>query len=197
MGNNYSTISFVLNFIIFVVTATLVIRFFREDGDWSLDRARHAFRYFTVQSNVLCAIAALLRILFPDSGWTYYLKFAGTAAVMVTMMTVLLFLGPTFGYINMFIGSDLFMHLLTPLTALVSLCVFERRGISLPCSFVGLLPVVLYAPLYGYKVLYAPKDRRWDDFYGFNRDGKWPLKVVFMLLLTVLICVALYFLLNI
>jgi hypothetical protein len=190
------TISFCINIIIFIITFVLVISVFREDGKWSPARAKRAFRFFTLQSNVLCAISALCVCLFPDADWAYYLKIIGTAGVMVTMLTVLIFLGQVYGYKPLLAGSDLFMHLLTPLMALISLVLFERRGIGFWTSFIGLLPVALYAPLYLYKIKYAPEDKRWEDFYAFNRTGKWWLSYAFMLIGTALICLCLYFLLN-
>lgn len=197
MINTNSTISFALNFIIFAVTTVLIILYFRKDGKWCPQRARNAFKYFTVQSNALCALAALLMMLFPEAEWAYYFKIVGTSGVTVTMLTVLLFLGPTFGYQYMFKGSDLFMHLLTPIMAIVSLCVFERAGISLEMAFIGMLPVALYAPLYYYKIFRAPEGKRWDDFYGFNRNGKWAVSYLLMHLGAAVICIVLYLLLNV
>ena len=112
------------------------------------------------------------------------------------MLTVILFLGRIYGYAALFKGSDLFMHLITPILALISLCVFERRGIGLGASFIGMLPVALYAPLYLYNVVLAPEDKRWEDFYAFNRDGKWWISYLVMLAGTALVCIGLYFLLN-
>ena len=126
-----SVFSLVINIIIIVITTILVVRFFRENGKWSPARGKKAFRYFTTQSNVLCAVSALAMCLFPEKEWAYYLKVMGTAAVTVTMLTVLIFLGRLYGYKALLTGSDLFMHLITPLLAIISLCVFERRGISL------------------------------------------------------------------
>lgn len=196
MGNNNSAISFAINLIIFVVTFIFTAQLFFRDKKWCPERAKNAFRFFTVQSNVLCAISALFLLLYPDADWAFYLKYIGTCAVTVTMMTVLLFLGPVFGYQYMFRGSDLFMHLLTPLMAIVSFCVFERRGLSLPESFLGLLPVALYAPLYLYKILFASVDKRWDDFYGFNRNGKWYISYLLMHLGAAIICIVMFFLLG-
>ena len=189
--------SIAINIIIIIITTILVIRFFREDGRWSPARGKRAFRYFTTQSNVLCAISALFMCLFPEADWTYYLKLMGTAAVTVTMLTVLIFLGRLYGYKVLLIGSDLFMHLITPLLAIISLCGFVRRGIGFLTSFIGIIPVVLYAPLYLYNVVYAPEDKRWEDFYGFNRNGKWPVAYAVMLAGNALICVVFYAVLNI
>ena len=189
-------ISLFINIIIIITTVILVVRFFREDGRWNPARGKRAFRYFTTQSNVLCAVSALAMCLFPEADWAYYLKVMGTVAVTVTMLTVLIFLGRIYGYKPLLTGSDLFMHLITPLLAIVSLCVFERRGISFLGSLIGVIPVALYAPLYLYNVVYAPEEKRWEDFYGFNRDGKWPVAYALMVAGAAVICVVYCFVLN-
>ena len=181
----------ILNAAIFLLTLVIVVRFFRRDGTWSAQQGKIAFRYFTVQSNVLCGAAALAMFLAPASPLAWTLKYVGTAAVSVTMLTVLLFLGPTFGYRELLRGRDFFLHLVLPLLALVSFCVFERRALSFPTALLGLLPVVLYSALYINRVLCAPESRRWEDFYGFNKGGKWPLSLAAMLAGTLLICLAL------
>ncbi len=189
-------LSSIINLIIIIITAILVVGFFREDGRWNPAKGKKAFRYFTTQSNVLCAVSAFAICLFPDKDWAYYLKVMGTAAVTVTMLTVLFFLGRIYGYIALLKGSDLFMHLITPLLAIVSLCVFERRGIGLLAAFVGIIPVALYAHLYLYNVVFAPQEKRWEDFYSFNKDGKWPIAYSLMVAGAAVICVVYYFILN-
>ena len=197
-------VDMILNYLIFVVTAVIVLFCFaRQDGQWAPDRLKGAFRYFTCQSNVLCAVSALLVAVAESTGsvpeWVWILKYIGTAAVTVTMLTVFFFLAPSIGkdWVSKLLkGSDFFMHLLTPLAALVSFCVFEKRAMSFPQSLWGLLPVVLYGPLYLYKILYAPEEKRWKDFYGFNKQGKWPVAFSAMLAGTFLICMALMALQN-
>ena len=46
----------------------------------------------------------------------------------------------------------------------------------------------LYGLLYLNKVV---SRKEWDDFYGFNRDGKWPLSFAAMLIGTALLCLLL------
>ena len=75
MNNISFTVSFVINLIIFSVTTVLVIGLFRRDGNWCLERAKNAFRFFTVQSNVLCAISALAMMIFPAANWAYFLSY--------------------------------------------------------------------------------------------------------------------------
>ena len=167
--------SVVCNACIFFITAILVLRVFRKDGKWSAANARNAFRFFTVQSNAFCALSALCMLLYPASRWAFLFKYTGTAAVTVTMLTVFLFLGPSIGSLTPLLkGNDLFMHLITPLLAIFSFVLFEKRGLGFAAALLGMLPIVLYGCWYLYKILYAPAEKRWEDFYGYNKGGKWP-----------------------
>lgn len=195
----------ILNLFIFGVTAYLVVRcFISEVGKWDPQQGKKAFRFFTCLSNIFCAAAALLTAMAgmagPVPGWIWTLKYMGTAAVTVTMMTVFLFLGPSIGkgWAEVLLkGSrNLFMHLITPLMAIFSFCILEKRGMSFAQSLWGLLPVLLYGALYLYRILFAPEGKRWDDFYGFNKGGKWPVTFTAMLIGTFLICVGLMALQN-
>ena len=185
-----------LNAVIFVLTLILVALFFKKNGEWHLSNGTRAFRFFTVQSNILCAAAALLMCMAPSLPWVWTLKYTGTVSVTVTMLTVFLFLGPTLGYKKMFTGTELYMHLVTPLLAIVSFFCFEKRPMSFVTALSGLLPVALYSVLYLYKVIYAPEDRRWDDFYGFNRGGKWPISLMAMLAGSFALCMTFMLLKN-
>ena len=167
---------------------------------WGLIKARprrRLFYYFTTLSNVLCAIAALAVCITRLCGelpfWALLLKYAGTAAVTVTMLTVLLFLGPVSkDWKGLLSRADLFLHLINPLLALVSFLFFEKTAMPAWTIAVGTAPVVLYAILYWYKVIRAPAPRRWEDFYGFNAGGKWPLSIGAMLAAAALIAFVLW-----
>ena len=195
----------ILNLLIFLITAALVVFLFCKDGQWVPERGKSAFRFYTVQSNCLCAAVSLLMALASLAGpvpqWVWTFKYIGTAAVTVTMLTVFLFLAPSIGkdwFQILLKGADnMFMHLLTPLMALVSFCLLEKRGMTFPESLFGMLPVILYGPLYLYKILYAPEGRRWDDFYGFNKGGKWPVAFTGMVIGTFLICLGIMALQNV
>ena len=190
---------FILNAILFLITGTVTVRVFRKEHRWDLPRGRSALRFFTMQSNILCAVSACLMCLFPENAFAWRLKYTGTAAVTVTMLTVFLFLAPSIGkggLRQLLKGWDLFLHLLNPLTALVSFCIFEKRGMDFGTALLGLLPVAVYGPWYLYKIRFAPESKRWEDFYGFNKDGKWPVSFAGMMIGTLLICMALMILQN-
>ena len=198
------TADWFLNILIALITLIIVVSFFRKEGQWVPERGKFALRFFTTLSNMLCAAASLLTALAINAGgipeWIWMLKYIGTAAVTVTMLTVLFFLAPSFGKGALKVllsGTDLFMHLITPLLALVSFCVFEKRGMTFCQSLWGMLPVVLYGPVYLYKILFALPEKRWDDFYGFNKQGKWPIAFAGMVLGTFLICMGLMALQNV
>lgn len=188
--------SAVANALICAITLPLLARFFRKEGRWSLASGRKAFRYFTVQSNALCALGALFMLLAPGSGWSWRLKYVGTAGVTITLATVFLFLGPTLGYGKMLKGADFFMHLVTPLLALGSFCLAEKRGMDFTTALLGMVPVTLYSAYYACKLLLAPPQRRWEDFYGFNRGGFWPLSLAAVLLGSFGVCMGLMALQN-
>ena len=171
-----------INAAIFLTTFILLILCFRKEGRWQLRAGLASFRFFTILSNGLCAVGALTidigeaRGAVPGAAWL--LKYLGTVAVTVTLLTVLLFLGPTQGgYKPLLSGSGFYFHLLGPLLAAASFCLWEKGDMAFSTGLWGLVPVALYGLLYLYKVVYAPEARRWEDFYGFNRSGKWPIEI--------------------
>ena len=158
---------------------------------------RVAFRYFTVLSNVFCGAASLAMLVcsavgkVPDGVRLW--KYSGTCAVAVTFLTVMLFLGPvTKKFRELLSGYNLFLHCLCPLLAIVSYAAFENAAQGFHTVVYGVLPVALYAGLYYYKVKRAPEGRRWEDVYGFDRNGKWPLSMAAMLAGTFVVSVVLW-----
>ena len=56
----------------------------------------------------------------------------------------------------------------------------------------GVVPVVLYGALYLNRVVFTDGEKAWEDFYGFNKGGKWWISLTLMLLATLLISLALW-----
>ena len=155
------------------------------------------FRYFTTLSNIFCAIASLLVVIAQLCGalpfWVLLIKYVGTAAVTVTLLTVFLFLGPSsHEWKGLLCGAELFLHLICPLLAIVSFLVFEKTAMPAWVIAVGSAPVPVYGAFYMRKVVFVPEERRWEDFYGFNRNGKWVLSFALMTLGGALIALALW-----
>ena len=155
------------------------------------------FRYFTTLSNMLCAFAALAVLLHSGGAlpfWVLLLKYTGTAAVTVTMLTVFIFLGPiSHKWKDLLVGPELVLHLINPLLAIVSFVFFEKTELPVWTIAAGVAPVLLYGILYGIKVLGVREERRWNDIYGFNRGGRWKVSFVMMLAAAAVISTVLLF----
>ena len=193
MANLKQIIDIILNLIVFADMVFFTIISFKNDEGWKLKNGKRPLKYFTFLSNVHLAVASLLIVILPNSFIVWMIKYTGTAAVTVTMITVLVFLGPTIGYKKVLTGRELWMHLINPLIAIFTFTILERRSLPFVYSLFGMLPVILYGIMYLYKVLLAKEEKRWDDFYGYNKGGKWYISIILMMIGTFAICMAYYF----
>ena len=187
------------NSFIFLFTLFCFVMCFQKDGEWKLAHGLHSLRYFTILSNLFSGLAALLvAVCLTEHGLPFgvwLLKYVAAAAVTVTFVTVMVFLGPTLGYKAQLEGRGFFLHAAGPLLAVLSFCFMERfHTLSFALSLTGMLPVVLYGLVYAWKVLLCPEERRWDDFYGYTKGGHWLISACAMLAGTFLICMLLRFL---
>ena len=172
--------SIIFNLVIVLFTVAAVRKHIMAAG------VKQVLRYYTTQSNLLCAFAALLVLLCRLSGavpeWVLVLKHVGTVAVALTMLTVLLYLGPAYkNYKDLLSGPSFFLHLFCPLVAIVSRIMWDRPEGGLGVVLLGALPALLYGMFYFQKVVLAPPEKRWEDFYKFNNGGKWPLSAVLVI----------------
>jgi len=160
------------------------------------------FRYFTNLSNLLMYIVEIITIPFIIINlvkgrdhyplWLRITQFISVMSVTLTMLTVLLFLGPTQGYAYMLQSDMIFMHLLNPLFALIGFVVFmSNEPFEWPFSFLGGSTTVVYGLVYTIKVLGT---QEWEDFYGFNQSGLGVLIYFVMVFATVIMSVAFYYL---
>ncbi len=148
-----------------------------------------AFRYFTIDSNLFCGIAALceaVQVLRRPEGdapeWTSVFLLAGVSAVTVTLLTVLCFLGPVFGYGSMFRGEEFFMHLFSPLFAILAWVTVLRPSMRVRRmhSWMGMLPLTAYSVWYIGNILC--NGVRGNDLYGLARWGSAWYFPVFLLM---------------
>ena len=191
-------ISLLCNAAAAALTVMCVVGFFTKGGQGNMEVVGFsAFRYFTVDSNVLAALSAILAL-----PWSFrtmlggnramkhgvlLFKYVGACTTTLTMLTVIFFLGPKYGYGEMFAGNNLYMHLITPVLMLVSLVCAENKGnIAFRETLYGLIPTVIYGAVYAAETLIL---ENWEDFYGFNAGGKWYIFFPVMLAAAYLICV--------
>ena len=184
------------NIFIFLFTVCAFIQCFFVDGKWNLHAGIKALRFFTILSNLFCAFASLLvAITLPELPYLFWItKYIATCAVTVTCITVLVFLGPVMGYKTLLSGRDFYLHLAGPILALLTFCFLEKYyTLSSGAFILGILPVILYGLFYFYKVIIK---KQWEDFYGYNKNGKWPVSMAAMFLGGFLVCLLIMFLQN-
>ena len=181
-------LSLVSNLLIFVIVLVCIFALvFVPDRPDFVPRFE-IFRYYTTLSNVLAGILAVPMAYAAARTLTgkekripralSLLRYVSVSALTLTMMTVLCFLGPLFGYAAMFRGANFFFHLVVPVLAVLSFLFFET-GADFPKKnpFPGIVQTILYAAVYVPMVLSG----RWPDFYGFNIGGRWYLSLAAML----------------
>ena len=199
----FSVLSLIINIVIFMLMVHTLLNNFRTDilrntemldaGGWV------SFRYFTMLSNILAAIAAvivagfdvknLIRDEYAFPRWVLILKYAGTVAVTLTFVTVVVFLGPMvqalgYGYFTLFKNENFFLHFLSPVLAIVSFICFERiENFKFIETLYGVIPTVLYSFAYLPMVVIGKENGGWPDFYMLTFGGHmWvaPISLVVM-----------------
>ncbi|MBO4869012.1 MAG: hypothetical protein J5585_04815 [Clostridia bacterium] len=185
-------------FIIVMVVLSGIFGIFEAAGTLWQSGARR-FVYFTIDSNVLAALSALIALPFkfrrlirgrPLPTPLLILDLTSTCAVTVTFLTVIFFLGPTLGFSAMYVGNSLWLHMICPLLCIASF-VFDAESdkrIRIPYALFALLPVLVYGAVYFTEVIIVGG---WRDFYGFNAGGLWYVSAVVMLAATFLIALGL------
>ena len=164
----------------------------------------NAFKFFTVDSNVLMAVVALIYIVFEAlllggklqkiPTWLHILKLVGTAGVTLTLMTVVLFLAPLvaagghpLGYWALFYNSNLFLHLLAPVFAIAAFVFCETTdSIAWRYSWLGIVPMGIYSIYYAANALSHAVDGKVSpvyDWYYFVQGGVWQIAIVLPLML--------------
>ena len=155
-----------------------------------------AFKYFTIDSNLLCGLAALCEaaalLFFPKEKdapvWTSVFLLAGTVSVTITFLTVLFFLGPVYGYGSMYIGDELYMHLIAPVCAILLWVTLLRPCCRVPkkAAWLGALPLLIYAAYYLLNILCNGVSG--NDWYGMARwGGAWYLPTGLLMALIALL----------
>ena len=181
-------ISVIINLLIGFVTAGVMVWSVIDvntSNVYKMSGTGELFKYFTIQSNVLSGIVSIIFAVFgirklkgvssdiPTA--LYVMRLAATAGVSLTMTTVLVYLGPIFGYAFMLTHTNLFFHLLLPLSAIVSFVFFDTTDkISFRSTLFSLTHFALYAAFYLSVALSHVVNGKVDliyDWYSFTTFG--------------------------
>ncbi|MBQ3356067.1 MAG: hypothetical protein IJG45_03005 [Oscillospiraceae bacterium] len=185
-----NSISLAMNLLLFILVLLSLAWFFLPDGAQGVGNMNRGgvrvLIYFTVDSNILAALACLLLIPFNLKSirrgedmlprWALLLKMIGTVAVTLTFAVVMLYFVPLVGPSMVLTGANLPLHLLCPLLAIASFCFFERGlFFTKRQMLLGIVPAVLYGIVYLVQVVFL---ENWEDFYAFNVGGLWYVTIV-------------------
>ncbi len=164
-----------------------------------------AFRYFTVDSNILVGIVSLIlaiyeylnlkkKIVIPN--FVYILKYIGASAVALTFFITLFWLTRFYGnkFYLLYVNSNLLFHLIVPLLAIISFAKYEKVKLNNKTIYLALIPVLLYGIFYVSNILMHVENGviSYDyDFYGFAQGGLNTIVFVFMFILVLMYVISL------
>lgn len=210
-------VSLILNSVIFLFVifagfcALFDYNFMTVGGAINFTPQFSTFKYFTTDSNFFLGIISAVTIGFEIAALAkksyelpkavYVFKLTATTGVTLTMLTTLFYLAPRdpLGYINKFLDSNFFFHLIVPLIALVSFLCFEKTNkLSKKAATIAILPVIIYTIYYAVNVFTHVENGIVSseyDLYGFIDAGILVSIVVIplMILASYFISVALWF----
>ena len=159
------------------------------------------FQYFTNLSNLYTGIVSLIIFIyliihfnedFKLPKWLRILELTGVTSLMLTFLTVIFFLVPTYvakgnSFWDMYLYDMFFFHFFNPLVALFTfLFLVKGDKLNYKEDVFGMIPMMVYAVFYTSFVVTGV----WTDFYGFTFGGKFyllPIVIPVMLLVTYLI----------
>ena len=175
-----------LDFLIGVISwgAWLAMAFRIFEGGAFTAAGLLSLKFFTVFSNLFngtVCLAYCLRLMRggPVTPRLQTWKLMSTSAAALTFFTVMVFLGPVYGYGMMFVGGNFWLHLALPVLSMLSFILLEREcALPFRNTLWAAVPVGIYAVGYLTNILVQGvgdwPDRH--DFYGFLLWG-WPIGV--------------------
>ena len=154
-----------------------------------------ALRYFTVESNILigfisiiCIVYDLLRLLKKIEKrpkWLDITEFVGASCLALTMVTILLILGPGVAikdgnidsFFNLYRNHNLLFHLLTPVASIAVFLLNADKKLDYKLILIALIPAIAYEIFYASTAI-SHMDANGKvpfayDWYGFMQGGLW------------------------
>lgn len=151
-----------------------------------------SLKYFTTLSNVFEGVSCIIWIIFnmafakseKSRKFVDGLKYAACVCVALTFLTVIIFLGPMFGYDHMFTDANLWFHLVIPLLSIAEFVFFNQRRVGFRENLVTVVPMLLYGTVYLVNILIngIGESPNANDLYGFATWGI-PIGIVIFAIL--------------
>lgn len=148
------------------------------DGGMSVS-GRDSLKYFTVQSNLLEGAASVMWLMINGRKkvsekarrFGEVVKYVAGVCVGLTFVTVMVFLGPLYGYLSMLRGANIFFHLAVPLLAMAEVVGGSER-MGWRENLLAMIPMLLYSTVYLVNILVNGLGEPFQrDIYGFVTWG--------------------------
>ena len=123
-------------------------------------------KYFTILSNFLEAAASAAWLADTHrngiaGNCSERLKYVAAASVGLTFATVMVFLGPLYGYAAMFSGANLFFHMIVPVSAIAEIVLLSEQTYTVRDNNLAVIPPLIYGAVYLINI-------------ALNGIGEWP-----------------------
>lgn len=154
------------------------------------------FRYFTVLSNLLMNICAVLCIPFEIDGlryqnyhlprWIIDLLYFGVVNMAITFFTCLFVIAPINGFkVTFFSNTNFYLHIMCPvLSLLLFLSINVDHKIEKNRIIISCIPILIYTVVYTIEVFVIGEDNGgWFDHY-FIKDNipLWQIVIIIMII---------------
>lgn len=152
------------------------------------------FRFFTIDSNLIMGVAALLFAIQQRKVLKgkrkkidirfYVYKLMATCSVGLTFIIVFVYLSQITpnGFFSMYMNQNLFFHGLIPLVSMLNFILYEKTDqLRIRHTFMALIPVTIYATYYITNILLHMKNNHVStdyDWYYFVQNGVMRLVIV-------------------
>ena len=187
-----------INFLIFLLVVIATIWMLTSISGPLSDNSPRMLKFFTVDSNILMGIIALIvglneRLKNEISKSMYILKLVGTSSVALTMLVTVFYLTPTttsiYGILGMYHKSNFLYHLAIPILSILVFILYERTNKIKPKEiFWGLVPISIYSIYYVYETLTHINNgviQKGYDWYGFFIFGVRSVIIVLPIILII------------
>ena len=180
MNRKLWLINITVNSLICILTIIGVfLMFFGNDGALASSKWE-AFKYFTVQSNLFAGATSVISLVYLFNkekeypSWLTILKLTSTVSVAITFFTVIIYLGPIYGYPFLYKSANLFFHAIVPALAMLQFALIEPKAkLSFKLNCFSLLPVSVYGTFYLINVAIRNDygNYKGADWYAFGTYG--------------------------
>lgn len=199
--NKTQKISLALCLVVFIMAVVGSIMCFGEiyiTPTKPLDHGIRLLKFFTVQSNILGGITALIYIIYlirenktqkPIPFAVRILRYIATIDLIITFLVVALFLGFIYeeGYFMLFVNANFFFHFAIPVINFISFAFFEDAPkMKTKQTLWGLLHVFLYSIFYMTIVLTHFHDGGVDIYYDWYAFAQLGIPIAFVCAVIVL-----------